>query len=187
MLGHLSRLEIYMKRLKNYILMAAGFAVLVTVVGVFAAGPAIAQAVRAALVSNVDEPGRIPFRAEMTFDGDCRFGCAGHLQGGLQVPHGKRLVITNVTGEVRSSVSGKMQVGNGLGSATIPTIFLGQMSPNFYSYGFDQQVLLFYDAGETPSLRFTSFTDDVSDGYVDMSGYLLDCTTATCAAIAGGL
>jgi hypothetical protein len=90
-----------MNRFRNYVLMAAGFAVLVLVVGVFSAGPAIAQAVRAALVSNVDEPGRIPYHIPIALSGDCMLGCIGVAspkQG--RVPAGKRLVITNVTGQV---------------------------------------------------------------------------------------
>ena len=43
-------------------LMAGGFALVGVVVGAFTAGPAIAQAVRAALVSNVDDPGRVPYQ-----------------------------------------------------------------------------------------------------------------------------
>jgi hypothetical protein len=71
-----------MNRFKNYVLMAAGFAVLVMTVGVFTASHAIAQAVRAALVQNRDEPGRQPFTLA-TYPND----------GFWQVPAGKRYVI----------------------------------------------------------------------------------------------
>ena len=71
-----------MNRFKNYVLTAAGFAVLVMTVGVFTAGHAIAQAVRAALVQNRDEPGRQPFT--LTALSDSPF---------WQVPAGKRYVI----------------------------------------------------------------------------------------------
>jgi hypothetical protein len=71
-----------MNRFKNYVLTAAGFAVLVMTLGVFTAGHAIAQAVRAALVQNRDEPGRQPFTLT-SFPND----------GSWQVPAGKRYVI----------------------------------------------------------------------------------------------
>src|ERR1035441_147578 len=72
-----------MNRLRNYVLMAAGLAVLVMVVGVFSAGPAIAQAVRAALVSNVDDPGRIPYQIL----GSCFFSGTTECHSNLpQVP-----------------------------------------------------------------------------------------------------
>jgi hypothetical protein len=71
-----------MNRFKNYVLMAAGFAVLVMTVGVFTAGHAIAQAVRAALVQNRDEPGRQPFTLT-SYPND----------GSWPVPAGKRYVV----------------------------------------------------------------------------------------------
>ncbi len=73
-----------MNRFKNYVLMAAGFAVLVMTVGVFSAGPAIAQAVRAALVSNVDEPGRIPYSVAIHMEGACLNECLGINQHPVQ-------------------------------------------------------------------------------------------------------
>ena len=89
-----------MKRFRNYVLMAAGFVVLVIVVGAFSAGPVIAQAIRAALVSNVDDPGRIPYEVR---------GLCNHLSttsfcsASQPVPAGKRLVSTHVAGFVREN------------------------------------------------------------------------------------
>ncbi len=54
-----------MNRWKNYVWMAAGVAAL-TVVGAFTAKPLLAQ-IKAALVQNVDEPGRIPYQSSAVF------------------------------------------------------------------------------------------------------------------------
>lgn len=174
-----------MNRFKNYVLMALGFVVALVAVGVFSAGPAIAQAVRAALVSNVDEPGRIPYRTELVFGGD---DCATRLcfDAGRPVPAGKRLVITNVTGQVDSSVPAGaeflLSFGNGLNGARIPVTFAGQSNAgNFFV--FNQQVTAIFDAGFTPSARAFISAAGRIDAYVDVSGYLLDCTAAPCAAI----
>lgn len=139
-----------MKRFRNYVLMAAGFVVLVAVVGVFTAGPAIAQAVRAALVSNVDDPGRIPYagQAICTFNGP---GCAATLP---LVPNGKRLVITHVSGRISESLPGGSLVEpfvlaeNGV-SFPVPT-FLGPFSSNilFNHFVFSQSELLFAYSGQ---------------------------------------
>jgi hypothetical protein len=91
-----------MSRFRDYVLMAAGFAMLVMTVGAFTAGHAIAQAVRAALVSNVDEPGRVPYQFGRDFL-DCNPGnCLVQFP---PVPPGKRLVITNISGDIATSVA----------------------------------------------------------------------------------
>lgn len=101
-----------MNGFKNYFWMAAAFAVLAMVVGVFSAGPAIAQAVRAALVSNVDDPGRIPYRIELRpliNHQDCTAQLtdfAGYQIDAPPVPAGKRLVITNVSGRIATNLPG---------------------------------------------------------------------------------
>ena len=45
-----------MNKVKDYLLTAAGLAILVAVVSAIIAGPAIAQVVRATLVQDVDNP-----------------------------------------------------------------------------------------------------------------------------------
>ena len=50
-----------MNRLANYVCMAAGFAILVFTISALTPGSALAQIVKAALVKNVDEKGRVPY------------------------------------------------------------------------------------------------------------------------------
>jgi hypothetical protein len=177
-----------MNRFRNYILMAAGFAVLVMVVGVFSAGPAIAQAVRAALVLNVDDPGRIPYEFS---GGGCQFvgsACSITLPTVLA---GKRLVITHVSGYVPTNLPAGTLVqvfvfdevsGHG---AFHPVTFSGsRLGQNYFV--FDQQELIFVDAGKQPFVGFA--LGDLPPGtgfepFVNVSGYLLDCNAGPCAAI----
>jgi hypothetical protein len=176
-----------MNRFRNYVLMAGGFAVLVLVVGVFSAGPAIAQAVRAALVSNVDDPGRIPYRVVESFSQqDCEFGCQG---GAPLVPAGKRLVITNVSGDLSTTVPGGTWISLTIGQffshhASVPMISSGStQGTNFF--GFNQQVLIVIDPGD--GLNAIVFNGGgaghITSAVITLSGYLLDCTTAPCAAL----
>ena len=81
-----------MNGLKNNLLIAAGFTVLIAVVGGISAGPAIALAVKAALVKNVDEPGRSPYQSHSICvgTGDCRSNFVG-------IPQNTRLVVQSVT------------------------------------------------------------------------------------------
>src|SRR5258706_15121720 len=84
-------------KMKNRILTLAGILALVAVLGKFYAVPAIAQAVRAAVVKNIDEPGRSPFQQEAFFSGSCPNITACSVNY-APVPANKRLVITNVSG-----------------------------------------------------------------------------------------
>jgi hypothetical protein len=188
MLGHLSRLEIYMNRLKNYVLMAAGFAVLAMTVGVFTAGRAIAQAVRAALVSNVDDPGRIPYAVEKICSPSASQICITNTP---PVPAGKRLVVTHVSGQLIENLpSGtyiELTVSNQfrLGDVHLPVTYMGNgFGHNIFV--FDQQELIFCDAGQALQMRLElgQIPDEGSSVTYTVSGYLLDCTAGPCAAIA---
>lgn len=176
-----------MNRLRNYILMAAGFAVLVIVVGVFSAGPAIAQAARAALVSNVDDPGRIPYMVTEI----CGFtGVDQHcIINTPAVPAGKRLVVTHVSGQLIENLPGgayiELTISNPRhGSVYLPVTYMGTGFHNFFV--FDQPELIFGDAGEVLTLRVEmgGNPDVASSVTYTVSGYMLDCSTGPCAAIA---
>ena len=49
---------------------------------------------------------------------------------------------------------------------------------------FDQPVLQYFDAGSAPSLTAVADTTLISFSSATLSGYLLDCATTPCAAIA---
>src|SRR5579871_4114317 len=148
-----------MNRFRNCVLMAAGFAVLALVVGVFSAGPAIAQAVRAALVLNVDDPGRIPYDVR----GFCSITHASDSDcpAGPKVPAGKRLVITHVSGVVRGSLPGGTpiiaSIMNSVSFDYLPVTYQGSaLGFNYFQFG--QPVLVVYDAGSTPTVALSLST-----------------------------
>jgi hypothetical protein len=174
-----------MNRFRNYVLMAAGFAVLAMVVGVFSAGPAIAQAVRAALVSNVDDPGRIPFRSDLF----CDFTGNQCFASSSPVPAGKRLVITHVSGVLRENLPGGTLILTRFDSITdinLPVTFQGSYNGLNY-FVFDQSTLVSFDAGQAPGLNvFMGAVPDQNNSGVTFAfmGYMLDCSTGPCAPIA---
>lgn len=76
-----------------------GFMTAVTVIGLWSA-PKLIAAVKAALVQNVDEPGRNPYQegksTSCPFPGDC-------VTTFSSVPAGTRLVLTSVSGIIRTT------------------------------------------------------------------------------------
>ena len=102
-----------MGRVRYYVVVVLGSAALAAVFGLLNAGPAIAQAVRAALVKNVDEPGRNPYQGFVAFNGsvaaapDGSYFCQQPPSAPTCflifpfVPAGKRLVVESLTGTVR--------------------------------------------------------------------------------------
>jgi hypothetical protein len=174
-----------MNQFKNYVLMAGGFALVATVVGVFTAGPAIAQALRAALVSNVDDPGRIPYAVSVSCDFDKQL-CLTAIP---PVPNGKRLVITHVSGGVQENLPGgtflAVSVHTGHTNAYIVPTYIGIQFGN--SFVFDQSVLLFADPGERPpfaQVELGGVPSGASGASFNLSGYMLDCSNGPCAKVA---
>lgn len=178
-----------MNRFKNYVLMAAGFAVLVMTVGVFTAGHAIAQAVRAALVSNVDEPGRIPYVANSS----CDFSRGFHDNCGAsfpQVQNGKRLVITHVSGLLSVDLPGGTLISTQIiaprGNVFLPLTYIGT-ARGVNNFVVDQPEHIICDAGAslTASVGLGASTsgNDLVGATFTFSGYLLDCNAGPCAAI----
>jgi hypothetical protein len=180
-----------MNRFRNYVLMAAGFAVLVLVVGVFSAGPAIAQAVRAALVSNVDDPGRIPYQFQkvcLSLGSDCSVSLP-------PVPTGKRLVTTHVSGYFAVTLppgtlaaaryfDGNLDRLTTQGIHAIPVTLQGLGSFGDGLYIFNQSILGFTDAGQSARLTVELGIGASYDATITVTGYMLDCNAAPCVAIA---
>lgn len=180
-----------MTRFRSYVLTAAGFAVLVMVVGIFAAGPAIAQAVRAALVSNVDDPGRIPYQ----YGGDCSFyNDTSCFVQGQPVPAGKRLVITHVSGDVSENLPGGSLILPSLASSRLfaagpihfPVAYAGNDQTGLSRFVFNDETLMIVDAYD--AFVFGVDLSAVPSGRSILNfsviGYMLDCTAAPCAAVA---
>jgi hypothetical protein len=170
-----------MKTFKGYILMATGFAVLVAVVSGITAGPAIAAAVKAALIQNVDEPGRTPYSARVSCTGS---GGSCFASASAPVPAGYRLVIEYVSAGWNSPGTflelelGSLDAGNIAFSpvAYLPPTLLPSTGGNngYVFYVANQSLRAYVEAGSTPSVLIAQNTSGVVflDGYV--SGYLVN-------------
>lgn len=167
--------------MKNKLLTLSGAFVLVAVLGKFYAIPAIAQAVRAALIQNTDEPGRIPYQASSACSG---VGiCFADFP---PVPPNKRLVITRVVGSAQAMTTGGVVSSVGVaavGPRVTPPIPINFVSAGSQAVSFNDSVITYADAGYVPRVSAVASASQLQIGEAGIFGYLLDCTTG-CAAIA---
>jgi hypothetical protein len=148
-----------MKRLTTQILTAIGFVTFMTVVGLWSS-PKLMAAIKAALVQNVDEPGRNPY-SENKSTVDCiGFGTNNCNLQFSPVPAGKRLVVTNVSGLI--VVAGGSSYRTVTLYSTIarftqnlPVIFQGSLQQQEY-YVFNQAVVHYVEPGDRPSVDIDS-------------------------------
>jgi hypothetical protein len=157
--------------MKNRLLTLAGALVLLAVLGKFYAVPVYAQ-VKAALVQNRDEKARNPYQARLN-----SLGAAGDSTTTFGfVPAGKRLVIEHVSVLVRGAFAD-----------TIDSAFLSgnqagtfQFVPGVYTqtgggaYVINQQVLAYFEAGDTPTFNVQSSSTAGFSLNVTLSGYTID-------------
>ena len=172
--------------MKNKLITLAAALVIAAALGKFYALPAIAQTVRAALTQSTDEVGRIPYQASSSCSGDST--CYADFPA---VPANKRLVITHVSGyvqqrETAGAVGEIFLLGIApLGSKPVPESLLTFQNGAQDTAIFNESVLTFMDAGYAPRILVGSDGGpSLLELYaVQLSGYLLDCST-NCAAIA---
>jgi hypothetical protein len=178
-----------MNRWKSYVWVAAGVAALI-LGAAFTAKPLLAQ-VRAAFVENVDEPGRSPYTSNISLA-----SCSGSLCSIAfdQVPAGKRLIATNLTGQVHVTTPGVIPFltltsftlsGSPDTVVQVPTTLPAGVVDGSNMLGVNATLLAFFSAFSQPSVTITSttpFTPGV--GQLTLSGYLVDCNvSSSCAAI----
>lgn len=158
--------------MKNRLLTLASAMVLLVVVGKFYAQPLLAQ-VRAALVQNVDERGRVPYKSGAS--------CFGALSGSFAacnmlfdpVPAKTRLVVEHVSGTARFVPGAHFVTCQGVGGFHVPQ-FVGRSANSEAqpdNWNFNERVLDYYGPGETPHFQA------VTTGQVNMdaivTGYLV--------------
>ena len=182
-----------MNRWKNYVWLAAGVAA-IAVVGSFTAKPVIAQ-IKAAFVQNVNEPGLNPYQYYVSFKQGFVFpSAAGSCNGAIcnftlpAVPAGKRLVITNITGNIFVDNPGVTQpvvlYGGGV-TLEIPTVLqAGTYLPINSSQpsnmiGVNSPILSYFDAGTSPSMTIIatgliSASQGLTTGSIVLSGHYVN-------------
>lgn len=163
-------------------------AVMVIVAGIVA-GPVLAQAVKAALIKNVDEPGRLPYEAQALFaTGQCASSCADFAQNALgvvftlpAVPNGKRLIIKSVTASLPTNAG----AGTFLAFQSLTTVrgnlfkwaFYGPFPVSGSRAGMSSQNSFFtYGPGEKPVVSTNAIPAGDTTYEVDVTGYLIDVT-----------
>jgi len=127
--------------------------------------------VRAALIKNVDEKGRIPYQqsgATSCGTGLCDFSFP-------IVPAGKRLVVEHVSANIYVNTGGvNATFLEGAGGFTVFSL-PGRAMATPQLIGVNEQVLAYYEAGQTPFYRVAFSVGDANDSYsVAITGYLVD-------------
>ena len=170
--------------------MAAGMAGL-SVIGSYTAKPLWAQ-IKAALVENIDEPGRNPFHADRSFTSNepsPGLSCINNfctITYGV-VPGGKRLVITNVTGTLfvdtpGSVVSVSLYDSNSVNPLSTTLVPVSTQAGTAFSsnvIGVNAAVLAYFDAGNQPTIVVHTTAPISQAGFVGtseiaLSGYYIN-------------
>lgn len=149
-----------MERLNRFVMVGAVLGALALLITLATEGRVLAQAVRAALVENVDEPGRNPY-SENT--GCFAKGCNAIFSA---VPAGKRLVVTFVNAEIENGPGFMALTGHGtdvrIFTTTSASVFDVLNAPTW----------TYFDAGERPSLGCDGCNSSFAGG--TLSGYYVN-------------
>ena len=155
--------------MKNRLMTLAGGLVLLAVAGKFAATPAIAQAVRAALVRDVDNPARNAVQFELYgYDGSSDYF----------VPAGKTLVIEDVAFQTPYGNAGTFGIVTTLNGTSLVHWFapVGYSASGISTGGTwfgGRTTRIYAGAG---SRVYIQTNGSVFHGQLDFSGYLLDAS-----------
>src|SRR5262245_9338101 len=144
-----------------------------------------------ARVANVNDPGRTPFQRSVDLVGtDCSLTCAFTFG---PVPSGKRLVLEQVSGALLFDGANTFKAGacvfaQGAASSS-PLACFNYANPGDTGTEFVQPLKLYFDAGQTVLVNAGSGTtvgrfQGNGGQLATVSGYLVDCSAAPCAAIA---
>lgn len=135
---------------------------------------------------NVDDPGRIPYQSTVTTSSCITYLCTWNFPA---VPANHRLVVQHLSGYLVFKAATEPFVAGIQSSSGNNTI--GFLVPatwaNATTSGFDQPILDYFDGGSS----FQAFVQGLSNignpfatASITVTGYLLDCSAAPCAAIA---
>jgi hypothetical protein len=163
----------------NKLLMGAAALALLGALGHFGAKPLLAQ-IRAALIKNIDEPGRTPYQSSQSCNTPGNTLCSADF---TPVPAGKRLVIQHLSGLVACySINNNCEL-------QFNYVFLTTKGPNYLSGGdsayvpmqtsansqtaINQDVRLYVEPGGVPEYQMV-FNSGPVFAYVTITGYLVD-------------
>ena len=180
-----------MNLLRKCLLPLAGVAAVLFIISI--ASPRAVQAITAALVKNVDEPGRTPWETRSAFlpnAGGCFGGtdCLNYTDGPQYaifdlrpIPAGKRWIVQSATGGL---VNGTGRTNNiTLSNTRSAVIFDGQRwafggpfgaGVDFGAVIFSEKLYAAFGPGETPTVRVTASPSLNGYTVIVFSGYLID-------------
>jgi hypothetical protein len=164
--------------MKNKLLTFAGALALLATLGHFYAKPLLAQ-VRAALVQNMDEPGRHPYQVRIGFD-----TAQGFAADFPDVPVGQRLVVQQimVESEVPNNLFGALQLSVGT-TVVFQDVLHTDTESGLRTRQLSTPLTAYVDGGQHAEVFFIlqprpSFVN------ITLIGHLIDCSVAgSCAAI----
>ena len=144
-----------------------------------------------AIVSNMDDPGRIPYQSQVLIDPNSPFTCSSvDCEATFPtVPANHRLVVLHLAatfafssapGQVNLEYAGAAFTG-GLSSA--PAALKNALF-NQFLVQFDLPVQFYVDAGQSFLVKAQTSLGLPVSGTVTATGYMLDCAAAPCSAIA---
>jgi hypothetical protein len=158
--------------MRNKLVIGAAALALLGVLGHFSAKPLLAQ-IRAALVRNIDEPGRSPYLSASPNVGYTPNQCIAEF---APVPPNKRLVVQHISGYAALTgpstlVVAILEAPNVL--VNVPRAYLSATFVGGSQYVANQEMVLYLEPGGVPRLRFQ--VSNVSCTAVGtLSGYLID-------------
>jgi hypothetical protein len=135
------------------------------------------------LFLNVNDPGRIPYQTFVT--------ASGNNVAFPAIPAGHRLVIQNAS--IQAAIAGSNTSTSALAELTIAGIvsrvgdfvMTAQLYPDVALATVNQPFTAYFDAGQQPVVGVILFGSGTAGSVIaTLTGYMLDCTIAPCAAIA---
>jgi hypothetical protein len=156
-------------------------------------GREAAAQIRAALVKNVDQPGRTPYQMlSGVVGGGCFRGSCLNITSSPDsvmydlppIPAGKRWVVNMASGGFIDATGRVTQIElrNGRGAVVFDSlkwIFSGPYGTGtvFSSVNFSEQLFTTFEPGETPTVRVSASTPTVGSYFVlSFDGYLIDAS-----------
>ena len=137
-----------------------------------------------AITSRMDDPGRVPYQSVINGMSACG-GKTFCIVNFPPVPAGHRLVVTQVAGAHFVSTGQTVNVTLEIGIAG-PGGNLGQFNYSLVGASYVLPVTFYVDAGNFVGYdaNITGGPYDLGPQFVILTGYMLDCSAAPCAAIA---
>ncbi len=169
------------KNLKRLLALAVCLIVVATVVSI-TRNDVVAQ-IRAALIKNVDEPGRAPYQQSIEFDPASGSFTRFYLVSFPAVPAGKRLVVQHVSAMIGVTAGGQPDFLAFGDFYTLNTNNFALVNPPWTSkstavgpyWMADRDVLVYYEPGSTPKIKIGSSTDfSHANSILNVHGYLID-------------